>query len=711
MKTSNKISLLTSKRIPLLFLLGIGIPGILLGYLAFRGIQNDQALLEKERLNEHRIVAELITRTIEENIAKAEQAFFHTIALHPEPSQPALFRSLDSLKNQKPLIEEIFLFEDFEKIDLPVSRLLFLPNGNIESYITSTLTSTLAKKLKTGQQFEFQQKSYRKALTSYQQAYEQVSDRQIKGELLSAIARVQKKSFLFQDAIKTYETISQEYSHEQTPGGVSLVLAARIELGSLFLAINDTSGAVKAFIELYEDLVHREWRLEEGQFDFFAQNIKGSVDEIFSKVSLASPLQPYQRAFAGLQDEEIRQRKITERLLTFQGNASEDLRENASRVLEDSRSSLRRMTLERGGQIYLISLSSQYPGNGKEVSGIWGILLNADYIRNNILLPAVQRHIYSEKTGWVVKGRDGTVILKSENPPSGSITLRTSFEGNFPPWSVEFYQPDPYLFETLVTSRRGIYFYMFLLIAGILIFGSILTIRAVTHELELAKMKSDFVSTISHEFKSPLTSIRQLSEMLQAGRVPSDERHRRYYDVLVEQSERLSLLIDNILDFAKIEEGRKEFKFEKVDISMLMEEIVSLFQHRVRHEDFVIEVKIEKPLPLTKIDSAAITQAVANILDNAIKYSGETKKVFVTVFAEKQNLVIAVQDFGIGIRKEEIDKVFERFYRGGDDLTRLVKGSGIGLALVKQIVEAHHGNVQVESEPGRGSTFSLWLPL
>ena len=252
---------------------------------------------------------------------------------------------------------------------------------------------------------------------------------------------------------------------------------------------------------------------------------------------------------------------------------------------------------------------------------------------------------------------------------------------------------------------------MFFLLAGILIFGLILTIRTVAHELELSKMKSDFVSTISHEFKSPLSSIRQLSEMLQSGRIPSEEYRQQYYDVLVEQSERLTLLIDNILDFSKIEEGRKKFDFEMVDVDPLLLETVSVIQDQVRHKDFDIQLKIEKPLPLIKADRAAMAQAITNLIDNAIKYSGDAKEIFILAFAENQYLIIIVKDFGIGIRKEEINKVFERFYRGGDTLTRTVKGSGLGLTLVRQIVEVHHGKVYVESEPGHGSTFSIKLPL
>jgi signal transduction histidine kinase len=223
-------------------------------------------------------------------------------------------------------------------------------------------------------------------------------------------------------------------------------------------------------------------------------------------------------------------------------------------------------------------------------------------------------------------------------------------------------------------------------------------------------MKSDFVSTISHEFKSPLSSIRQLAEMLQSGRVPSEIRRQEYYDVLVEQSERLTLLVDNILDFAKIEEGRKEFNFQMMDIGLRLQEIVSIMQDQVRHKDFVIQVEIEKSLPPIKADRESITQAITNLIDNAVKYSGEAKNILVKAFAEDQYLNIAVKDFGIGIKKEEIGKVFERFYRGGDELTRTVKGSGLGLTLVKQIVEAHHGKIEVNSEVGKGSTFMIRLP-
>jgi signal transduction histidine kinase len=252
---------------------------------------------------------------------------------------------------------------------------------------------------------------------------------------------------------------------------------------------------------------------------------------------------------------------------------------------------------------------------------------------------------------------------------------------------------------------------MFALVIIIFLFGLTLSYRSVEHQLEVAKLKSDFVSTVSHEFKSPITSIRQLAEMLQANRVPSEERRQRYYDVIVEQSERISLLIDNVLNFARMEEGKKVFRFEPTDIAPLLRDVAGRIQHQVSHTGFQIRIAVDDSLPLMNVDRLSFAEAVVNLLDNAVKYSGTADHVELRARVIGPSLVVSVQDFGIGIVPSDIDRVFERFYRGGEAMSRSVSGTGLGLTLVKQIVTAHHGSIHVESSVGKGSTFEIRLPL
>jgi signal transduction histidine kinase len=698
-------SLRRRRRILLHFLLGIGLPSLLLGYLAFRGIQNDVALLEKQRLNEHRTITQQITDSIDERISEVEGAFLQSIADRPSPHElSGVLRSLEILKGEQPLVEEVFLFESPEHVRLPLAKLVFLSGEGAKPLQPQSPLPTLLP----GEQHEFQQKRYPEALTSYQQVFAKASNRQVKGEALNAIARVQVKSDSLADAIESYKTIAQDYSDVRTGNGMPLGLAARFELGALFLTADDSGSAAQTFIRLYKGLIHGEWALDKSQYEFSVQQVEESIDEILSQ---DEAMQSYRSTFRTLRSKETRQREITEKMLTFQENAARGLLARMPRSIERASDAVRRFTLDIEGGTYLVSMPGERKQNGRPVRENWGLLLDPEQLTTDLLEPVIQQHVSPGDIHWVIRGREGETLLKSDHSTPGAMTVRTDFAGNFPPWSLEFHQQTPHLVETLLTSRRGIYLYVFLLLAGILIFGSTLTIRSVTHEIELGKMKSDFVSTVSHEFKSPLTSIRQLAEMLQAGRVPSEERRQRYYDVLVEQSERLSLLVDNILDFAGMEEGKKEIEFEPVDMASLLEDLVSTIQQQVRHGELTIEAEIAKPLPSVQADRAAITHAITNLIDNAMKYSAGSKKVYVRGFSDDRDLVIAVQDFGAGVQPEEIEKIFDRFYRGGDELTRTVKGSGLGLTLVKQIAEAHDGSVHAESEPGRGSTFSIRLPL
>jgi signal transduction histidine kinase len=240
-------------------------------------------------------------------------------------------------------------------------------------------------------------------------------------------------------------------------------------------------------------------------------------------------------------------------------------------------------------------------------------------------------------------------------------------------------------------------------------FGGYFMVRTIQRELEVARMKSDFVSTVSHEFRSPLTGIRQLGELLSRGRVSDPQKRQQYYDLIVHESNRLARLVENVLDFSRMEDGRKQYSFEVLDTSAWLTSVADEFQREAARSGHRLEACIPDQLPVVRGDREALSTAVRNLLDNACKYSPQSETVWLDAEASNGGVRVQVRDRGVGIPDAEKSQIFEKFYRGGGELAKQVKGAGLGLSLVRHIVASHHGQVSVESREGEGSTFSIHL--
>ena len=246
---------------------------------------------------------------------------------------------------------------------------------------------------------------------------------------------------------------------------------------------------------------------------------------------------------------------------------------------------------------------------------------------------------------------------------------------------------------------------------AIIVVGLILLAIAIRRERRSNELKSDFISNVSHELKTPLSIISMFGEMLANKRTKSPEQATEYAEIIWRESVRLGRLIDNVLDFAKIERGKGVYEFAEVDVVEVVERAIDLANRRLQAADMTLESHLAEDLPQIHLDANAFTLAVLNLVDNAIKYAPDGKKIDLTLRREGDRVVLAVRDFGPGIALEEQGRIFERFYRAKEMRLKTIRGSGIGLALVQHIARAHGGDVTVESTQGQGATFSLWLPI
>lgn len=300
----------------------------------------------------------------------------------------------------------------------------------------------------------------------------------------------------------------------------------------------------------------------------------------------------------------------------------------------------------------------------------------------------------------------------SRRPLDGADRIvAVSFGEAFPSWRLALYQPHGMSPREAVHRQITLFTAAFGLLLVVLVAGLWATYRLVRRETEMARLKSDLVANVSHDLKTPLSLIRMFGETLELGRVTDEDKRREYYGVITRESERLSRLIDNVLDFSRIERGRRTYEMAPTAVEPLVRATLEAFSYPLAQHGFTVEVAVAPDLPEVPMDADAVSQALANLVDNAIKYSGGRKSLRVEAGLQAGQLALSVADEGIGIPREEQERIFEMFHRVGRSETQGRRGSGVGLALVRHVARAHGGRVAVESQPGAGSRFTLWLPL
>jgi len=360
-------------------------------------------------------------------------------------------------------------------------------------------------------------------------------------------------------------------------------------------------------------------------------------------------------------------------------------------------------------------------GSTREQPALAGFIYDTDYLKNTFFPQALNEVLPSENQNDMAHPQKAIMVRSEKEKEKEPLAASSYWDGGAPEVERPFDSGFPGLIlgiklrgTTIANISDHIMRNSFLILGGLSLLmgvGMLLTYRNVSRELALAKLKSDFVSNVSHELRTPLALIRLYAETLELGRLPNSGKQQEYFEIIRKESERLTSLINNILDFSRIESGKKEYNFRETDVADLVRSTLESYRFEIEQNGFQFEQKIDNDLPQLLVDREAIARSLLNLVNNAVKYSGAEKYLGVHLYRHNGGVNLEVVDHGIGIPTKEQSKIFEKFYRVGDPLVHNTKGSGLGLSLVRHIVQAHRGEVAVVSAPGRGSKFTITLPL
>lgn len=700
-----KIAVKQQKKLLVVFFITIFLPSVSLSIFGIVALRNEKFRLAKQIENEQLQIANSLKGKIETKLEEIEKKL-ENLANYPSFRQkdyPVIKELLTGLSKKDSLAGVIFLLYKNEEPLFPLFQAGFEKNAGIP---VPAYNSFVKQQIRNAEDAEYIRNDYLRAVSIYNDAFLQSGNKTIKARMLNHIARNLMKAGKFSEAADDYSKIINDFPDERTESGLPLELHAKLQKTECHSMMGDKVSATNGDLTVFEDLIIDKWNLNESQFKTYSSIVIERLTGLLSDTAGKST--GYKSQFELLKNQfqyktvqwqtisNIKSYIVPELLGSLQTNSpSPSSFEFSKRI---------------GNEDYLITAvtipGQNQPGN----AGMLGIKLNSLYLQNNILNNAIREIQPLQNTILCITTLSGDSIKGNRNKVPGAITTTALFDNNFPPWRLELAYIGPKGLGE-INIFTNFYFWTIITLIIILVFGTALIARIVAREMEILKIKSDFVSSVSHEFKTPLTSMKALTERLEKGKVTEPAKMKQYISIISYDIDRLIRLVSNILNFSNIEEGKKVYKKEETDIAIWLKEVINNYKRESFENKIDIHVQLMDEMPAISIDKDAMTQAIFNLLDNAVKFSRGDLEAEVTAEKNGNAIIIKIKDKGIGIENDEKDKIFEKFYRGESAVKYFIKGTGLGLALVKYTIEAHNGHIVVESEPGWSTVFTISLPI
>jgi len=715
------------RRIILTFLLAIILPSALLGYFGIYAIESESDVLKGGVRENHMAVAKFVYAQLKEEILVRESKVRRDVNLFlpVQYERYEVFKVMDRLRLVHKLVKESFLLTEEGRLLYPLEIAAEGTTSGKLARIPSTIPQSEFQKhieleqiYNEGRKLEFSSGSHKLAIEQYEKVAQNKLNDQLAAEARYAIGRCYSKAGNHEKAISNYEKLFSVTPSLRLISGLPISLEAHFAASRDYIYLDIIDKAVEILLESYATLLDYGYPVSLDEFHEISSRIRGALDalELDGKLSVSNSAD--YANFQGLEELRISQDRLAG---TIRGVFLPHLLDAFIKPAQIPQTG-RHINADIGGEkmtvMFFFPLNVGSVG-GQSVRYLYGCVLNTEYLRE-ISSELVAGGRFEEGLVVSVMSNEQVMAISPGAPEGFSksvgsyksiLSAKLPFSEILPHWDISVYYLNMGKLDQWIGRRLLSHVVTVILLIVVIFVGVFLSLKGISKEIELAKIKSDFVSNVSHELKTPLTSIRMFAEMLKSGRVKSDAKRQEYYDIMTAESERLSRLINNVLDFARVQEGRKKYNFKRLDVKELIREIEQIALPYIVQQGFKVNVETSDEDLFVMGDKDSLGQVLLNILNNAVKYSGDTKEIILNAHADESNVFIDIEDSGVGIKQDDIPKIFTKFYRVDDRPGYQSAGTGIGLTLAKQIIEAHDGRIEVKSEVGKGSIFSVIIPL
>lgn len=677
------------------------LPGAIISYLSLQSIGQKAENLRTE----YGGTVNLVRDKLENEITRLELNLQNRVNdLPPESSRSSTLQTwLRDLESAHPAYKNLFLVNTRGNlITSSISLGWDDPSGH-----QPLLNPRAAEHFKMAEEAEFIRMDLSASIRLYRNALKLSGTSQERAFLFSRIGRCHYKQGDYLQAIQEYRKILLPEYLETSIGNVPAAVVAYSQIASCYEGMQADQDQYLTMIELYKTLLDLPWDLAGGDYLYYLNSVSKKLfqtensfaDEDSVRKDLSSLLESEQLLREKISFIKLMQQEILSELKAVleQGSPGEFRLHTTSFEVSDSTILL-----------YYYKLPVVFQ---QSRSMALGFQLNRDFVLKNHF-PEVLGSVHLGKDMLVgILDEDDSILYLKHNQTFKTYLAAANFLNHFPSWKVALFDPDGKSIEQLAGEEKGLYLALFIGIIVVMLIGIILMVYAVIHESEISRLKSEFVSNVSHELKTPLALIRMFGETLDSGIVEDENKKREFYNIIRKESERLSHLINNVLDFSRMDAGVKEYSLREADLVEVCRNSLEAYKFQLSDSGFKIESELPANPVKLKMDTDAVSQVLLNLLNNAVKYSDENKYILVRVWRNSEAAFLSVRDHGVGIAKEELKRIFDKFYRVSTTRTKETRGSGLGLTLAKHIVEAHGGSIEVQSEVGKGSLFMVRFPL